>query len=605
MTILRKCLMLLTATFAGLAVGKPADGPPVTAARDFLSGTEDRPCTLEGNVLGAFFDPADEGFVFLLLDCDGDFVYAPVDTRDRNETVQMLLPLVNHRVRITGRPTEVLDLPYSRFVTRRLLHFNPPEDVRVIDGTSRRPFSSPDVDTSPPALNEIASCGARKTRGVVTARWQGNRILLQKANGYSIMVQFRDGIPLPERNAAIEVEGIPETDLYRINLTSATWRNSETKDCAAVAPVLLPLTELFRRGEHFIINGKHFGKLLTVRGTLKNFATDETGHRRPLIEADGLSIQIDCSEAPQALDRLRIGSFVSATGICVTDTDFWRPSAPFPRIKSIFLVARTPDDLVVLNGPPWWTPFRFVIVLCLMAGVLALILVWNLSLRILIDRRSREVIRAQTAKIESELRIDERTRLAAELHDNTVQNLTAIAYRITAAHGALGDRETEARQILQVAAKMLKSCRTSLRQCLWDLRNDALDEPDFATAIRRTVETVAGDAKLSVRFSGRRDLINDTTAHAILNILRELVSNAIVHGDADSVSIAGEARQGSIRFSVSDNGTGFDPTSRPGQDDGHFGLDGIQERLDGLGGAIDIDSSAGKGTNVRITIHKT
>jgi len=149
---------------------------------------------------------------------------------------------------------------------------------------------------------------------------------------------------------------------------------------------------------------------------------------------------------------------------------------------------------------------------------------------------------------------------------------------------------------------MLKSCRTDLRRCLWDLRNDVLDEPDFPKAIEQTVRPIAGQARLAVRFEGRRKDISDSTAHALLSILRELSANAVNHGQAKSIRIAGECRPEGIRFSVQDDGIGFDPQSVPNQDSGHFGLDGIRERLQRLGGTLDVTSRPGRGAYIRLSI---
>ena len=89
-----------------------------------------------------------------------------------------------------------------------------------------------------------------------------------------------------------------------------------------------------------------------------------------------------------------------------------------------------------------------------------------------------------------------------------------------------------------------------------------MNEQDFAKAIARTSEPVSGDANLHVRFAVKRQLLSDSTAHAILSICRELVSNAVRHGKADKVQIAGELMDGAIRFSVRDNGRGFDPAKK-------------------------------------------
>ena len=149
---------------------------------------------------------------------------------------------------------------------------------------------------------------------------------------------------------------------------------------------------------------------------------------------------------------------------------------------------------------------------------------------------------------------------------------------------------------------MLLSCRADLRRCLWDLKSDALNEPDFAKAIERTAEPVSGNASLQVRFAVKRHLLSDSTAHAILSICRELVSNAVRHGKADKVQIAGELKDEAIRFSVRDNGLGFEPEKRPGQADGHFGLDGVAERIRRFNGQLQIDSHPGQGTHIVVTL---
>ena len=96
--------------------------------------------------------------------------------------------------------------------------------------------------------------------------------------------------------------------------------------------------------------------------------------------------------------------------------------------------------------------------------------------------------------------------------------------------------------------------------------------------------------------------MSDTTAHAILRIIRELTANAVRHGHATGIDIKGEFADGQLHISVADNGCGFDPASCPSASTGHFGLDGIRERIDKFDGALAIDSSPGKGTRVKISI---
>ncbi|MBQ6914958.1 MAG: ATP-binding protein, partial [Kiritimatiellae bacterium] len=169
---------------------------------------------------------------------------------------------------------------------------------------------------------------------------------------------------------------------------------------------------------------------------------------------------------------------------------------------------------------------------------------------------------------------------------------------IEAAQTTRADNPALADGHISTANRMLKACRTELRQCLWDLRSEALEDCDFAEALLKVCTPVAGDAKVAATFSVPRSRISDATAHSLLCIARELVSNAVRHGHATNVRIAGELRDGKIRMSVGDNGSGFIPDEAPNQLSGHFGLTGIRERVKKLGGELKIESKPGSGTQV-------
>ena len=559
--------------------------------------------TAEGRLAGAYQDNVDAAFVCLVLERDGKFNYAFIKTNDTESVLKGLQPLVGRHVTVSGR--EKIPHALNRAVTKRQIMVQSLADVRIAPGATGDPFDAPPIDKNPPLLDELANPSPRKTVGTVTARWQ-NKVMLQTAYGESLIAELRDGITLPAIGESIEVAGIPVTDLYRIHLAESVWRKSSEPPAKPESPSAATLESLFKsKGDgEFIMNPMFFGRVLTVNGTLREFVTDERGERRLLLENGGHTIQIDCSNAPDA-SKVEIDSQISATGVCVLDSDFWRPSLPFPKNKSLFLVARHLDDIVVLKRPPWWTPAKFLVAASVMFGVIVLILIWNAALRVLVERKSREVVKAQARKLESELRIAERTRLAADLHDSLSQNLTVIGYQVSTAKNTLGDKDPATTECLDTAAKMIRSCRTDLRRCLWDLRSDVLDETDFAEAIRKTVAPVAGEASIAVRFAGPRAAISDSTAHGVLNAVRELVANAVRHGGAANIRIAGEVHTGALNLSVRDDGCGFDLGNRPGQTEGHFGLDGIIERIERLGGTFKIESSPGNGTYAVISISKT
>ncbi|MBQ2631376.1 MAG: hypothetical protein IJG13_16990, partial [Kiritimatiellae bacterium] len=118
----------------------------------------------------------------------------------------------------------------------------------------------------------------------------------------------------------------------------------------------------------------------------------------------------------------------------------------------------------------------------------------------------------------------------------------------------------------------------------------------------RTLAPFVDGIELVVRFNVPRERLADDTAHALLRIIRELVLNSIRHGRAKTVRIAGCVDGGRLLFSVSDDGCGFDPGNHPGIRDGHFGLQGIRERINHFGGDMSVESEIGRGSKVSISL---
>ena len=179
-----------------------------------------------------------------------------------------------------------------------------------------------------------------------------------------------------------------------------------------------------------------------------------------------------------------------------------------------------------------------------------------------------------------------------ELHDSVSQTLTGVALQLDG-----GEVET--------AKTMLASCRGELRRCLWDLRSRTFEEKDMTEAVSRTITPHLNGCAATVRFNVPRERLSESLTHAILRIIRELVVNAIRHGQAKHVKIAGEMHENTVSFSVSDDGRGFVPETAPGPEQGHFGLLGIRERIEDFNGDLRISSEPGQGTKFTVTLIAT
>lgn len=243
------------------------------------------------------------------------------------------------------------------------------------------------------------------------------------------------------------------------------------------------------------------------------------------------------------------------------------------------------SDLRLVAGPPWWTLGRIL-------GAAGLVIILLVVL----------LVCGYVSRARALLKTTERTRLAVELHDTLSQSLTGVSLELQAARNAQDNDSQVMSGHLDTAARVLASCRQELKNCLWDLRNKALEEPLFENAIRTTLRPLADDSCLAIRFTLPRRRLSDPTAHALLRVIRELVINALRHGEATHIRIAGCFDNGCIRCSVTDNGRGFDPTTAPGVLQGHFGLQGLRERLAERHGTITIASQPGKGSKATITL---
>lgn len=211
------------------------------------------------------------------------------------------------------------------------------------------------------------------------------------------------------------------------------------------------------------------------------------------------------------------------------------------------------------------------------------------------------LIQEEIAHARTKLKVEERTELAVEIHDSISQALTGIALQLDAALSAKQSDPDRATRILSTASQMLASCRHELRCCLWDLRSRTFEEHDLSEAISQALSPHLDQAAVQISFNVSRNHLSESTTHAIIKIVRELTVNAVRHGHAKHIRIIGEKHDGTIRFSVTDDGCGFDKTTAPGPKDGHFGLQGIRERIKKHNGTFELCSNPA-GTTVTITM---
>ena len=346
-----------------------------------------------------------------------------------------------------------------------------------------------------------------------------------------------------------------------------------------------------------------YGEAIQITGTVAN-SHDSIRHDGFIRLACGVyTASIDIRDHLKSQREIPdLGFRLSVSGICFGGYSAGLADNGLPVFTGFTVYPRVPEDIVIMSRPSWWTPARLMGVILALTVLIVAILIWNRSLAVLSDRRGKRLYAEAIAHTKAEMKVEERTHLAVELHDAMSQTLTGVALQIDSARLANRGGNARVGQVLEVAKSMLSSCRKELHNCLWDLRSRTFEEKDMTEAVTRTLAPYSDDIDISVRFNVPRDIFEESQSHAILRMVRELAVNAINHGHASRLWIAGEHHDGTVSFSIRDNGCGFDPTAVPGPQQGHFGLQGIRERLEKLDGNLEIHSEPGGETKVCVRL---
>ena len=197
--------------------------------------------------------------------------------------------------------------------------------------------------------------------------------------------------------------------------------------------------------------------------------------------------------------------------------------------------------------------------------------------------------------------LEERNRLAREIHDTLVQGLAAIIMQLETAD-ALFDaaQANRGREAVQQALALTRSNLDEARRSVLDLRAAPLEGRSLDKALAALVHEWQAKSNLAIDYevTGSRPLVARLEA-GLFRIAQEALTNVVHHAQATRVKVKLISTPDSTRLSVEDNGRGFDPTRVP---DERHGLIGMQERARLLGGTLQLHSRPNHGTRIQVTI---
>lgn len=581
-------------TFETIRRGTPPT-PIATDVRSVMAGHHDwRFVRITGLVRDVLKSETSSAWACLFLGADNEILWVSVPL------LQIPLPdlkkLIGRRVALDGYAH--LNTGSFRLFSGRGFHCAGRDAIHPLDTAVRDPFEADELETIVcKTTSQIATSDRVRTRGRVLCTWGRRNFLIKNASGTPTKALVDDG-PLPRCDDSIEVSGFPQSGVFNISLVHAQWRPAKPVKTPGQNIMTISAQDVLGDAtEEPFVHTFMNGQKIRIRGRVRQRGSETPPANDQLVLEDGdILFTVKCDSDPEMTKRIEPASTVEATGICIIDSEISPSGLAFPVNWRFSVILRDPRDLVLIAAPPWWTPGRLMTVIGLLVTVI---------LGILIRHRTQKRTAALLSRVMTDLKVGERTRLAVELHDSLAQTLTGVSLEIDTAAKLADENRPSMIEHLNTAARTLKSCRDELRNCLWDLRNQALEEADMSTAIRQTLAPHANGVELAIRFNVPRERFSDNMAHAILRIVRELTVNAIRHGKATKIRIAGSIEDNAMKFSVRDNGTGFDVEHAPGFSEGHYGLLGIRERIEAFEGDFALESDIGQGTRATITLNLT
>jgi signal transduction histidine kinase len=206
-------------------------------------------------------------------------------------------------------------------------------------------------------------------------------------------------------------------------------------------------------------------------------------------------------------------------------------------------------------------------------------------------------------KMRYAVRLAERTRIARDMHDTVIQGCVGASTLLEAAAGFAESEAAPVMEFLDRARVQLRLTLDEARQALTDLRHDSFAE-GLGGALEDLARGVSREAKLpvEVKIEGPRPQLPETLNRNMLLVAREAIRNSVAHSGAARIEIHLSFAPTRLDMEIRDDGCGF-PAERPDFcPTDHFGITGMRERVEQLGGSFSLRSAPGKGTSINASL---
>jgi len=218
-------------------------------------------------------------------------------------------------------------------------------------------------------------------------------------------------------------------------------------------------------------------------------------------------------------------------------------------------------------------------------------------------------ITRRIVELRLEERVDERTRIARELHDTLLQSCHGLLLRFQTAYALLPERPDEAKQNLENAIDQAAQAITEGRDAVQNLRSSTIETNDLAVAIKAVAEELAADesshtsAAFEVQIEGTPRNMHPILRDEVYRIAAEALRNAFRHAHARQIEVEIRYDETQFELRIRDDGKGIDPKVLSGDGHaGHYGLPGMRERAKLIGCKMTVWSELDSGTEVELSV---
>lgn len=197
----------------------------------------------------------------------------------------------------------------------------------------------------------------------------------------------------------------------------------------------------------------------------------------------------------------------------------------------------------------------------------------------------------------------ERSRIAREIHDTLAQGFVALSVQLQIVDRALPDSPESARQHLNEAQELARTGLDDARRAIWELRSQNAENNDLASRLKQMAErvTAQSDIKTQIEVHGAYRPISEHTESELLRIGQEAVTNVVRHAAASQINIQLHFSRRRVKMTIADDGRGFSGEA-PAVPNGHFGIIGMRERVQQMGGNFRVSSKPGEGTQIQVDV---